>query len=45
VGVPAHLSEVSWMVLIKQDSVVMLPTGISTTSRMLPVLPDTAVSS
>ena len=31
------------MVLVEQDSVVVLATGISATSWMLPVLPDTTV--
>ena len=34
----ANLSEVSGMVLVKVDPVVMLTTSVSTTSRMLPVL-------
>ena len=33
------------MVLVHHNSVVMLSTGISTSSRMLPVLSDTSVSS
>ena len=35
-----NLSEVSRMVLVKVDPVVMLPTSVSATSRVLPVLSD-----
>ena len=38
----ADLSEVSRMVLVKVDPVVMLTTSVSTTSRVLPVLPNPA---
>ena len=34
----AYLSEVTGMVLVKVDPVVMLTTSVSATSRMLPVL-------
>ena len=34
----SHLSKVTRMVLVKVDPVVMLPTSVSTSSRMLPVL-------
>ena len=40
-----HLSEVTRMVLVHHDSVVMLTTSISASSWMLPVLADTAMSS
>merc|ERR1719350_1910581 len=40
----SNLSEVSGMVLVKVDPVVMLTTSVSTTSGMLPVLPDPSVS-
>merc|ERR1712024_417333 len=40
----SNLSEVSGMVLVKVDPVVMLTTGVSTTSGMLPVLPNPSVS-
>ena len=40
----AHLSEVSGMVLVKVDSVVMLTTGVTAASGMLPVLPDPAMT-
>ena len=35
-----NLSKVSRMVLVKVDPVVMLPTSVSATSRVLPVLSD-----
>ena len=35
---PAHLSKVTGMVLVEVDAVVVLSTGVSATSRMLPVL-------
>ena len=38
----ADLSKVSGMVLVKVDPVVMLATSVSTTSRVLPVLPNPA---
>ena len=41
----AHLSKVPRMVLVHHDSVVVLATSISTTSRMLPVLANTAMTS
>ena len=40
----AHLSEVSGMVLVEVDPVVMLTTSVSTTSRMLPVLSNTSMT-
>lgn len=40
-----NLSEVSRMVLVEVDSVVMLSSSVSTTSGMLPVLSYTSVSS
>merc|ERR1719222_175532 len=40
----ANLSEVSGMVLVEVDPVVVLTTSVSTTSRMLPVLADPAVT-
>ena len=39
-GWVGNLSEVSRMVLVKVDPVVMLPTSVSATSRVLPVLSD-----
>ena len=36
----SNLSEVSGMILVKVDSVVMLATSVSTTSGVLPVLSD-----
>merc|ERR1719382_1830077 len=39
-----NLSEVSRMVLVKVDPVVMLPTSVSATSRVLPVLSDPAMT-
>ena len=40
----SNLSEVSGMVLVKVDSVVMLTTGVTAASGMLPVLPDPAMT-
>ena len=40
----ANLSEVSEMVLVKIDSAVVLATRVATTSRVLSVLADTAVT-
>lgn len=41
----ADLAEVPRMVLVKEDAVVVHTSGVSPTSRMLPVLTDTAVTS
>jgi len=41
----SHLSKVSRMVFVHVDSVVVLSSSITTTSRMLPVLSNTSVSS
>jgi len=38
------LSEVTWMVLVDVRSVMMLTTGKTTTTGMLPVLADTTVT-
>ena len=38
-----HLSEVTRMVLIHHDSVVVLATGVTASTRMLPVLADTTM--
>ena len=40
----ANLSKVSRMVFVKVDSVVVLSSSVSTTSRMLPVLANPSVS-
>ena len=40
----SNLSKVTRMVLVEIDPVMMLTTGVSTTSGMLPVLPDPSVS-
>jgi hypothetical protein len=40
----ADLSEVTRVVLVEVDAVVVLSTGITTTTGMLTVLADTAVS-
>jgi hypothetical protein len=40
-----HLSKVPRMVFVHHNSVVVLATSISTTSRMLPVLANTAMTS
>lgn len=40
----SNLSEVSRMVLVTVDTVVMLTSGVTATSRMLPVLSNTSVS-
>jgi len=44
--VMAHtdLTEVTWMVFIPVNSVVVLASSVSTTTRMLPVLTDTAMT-
>ncbi len=39
-----YLTEVTRMVLIHQDSVVMLTTGITTTTRVSTMLADTTVT-
>ena len=39
-----HLAKVSWVILVKEYSVMMLSSSISATSRMLSVLADTTVS-
>jgi hypothetical protein len=38
------LTEVTRVILVEVDSVVVLPSGVTATSRMLAVLPDAAVS-
>lgn len=40
----AHLTKVTRVELIHQDSVVVLTTSVTTTSRMAPVLTDTTVT-
>ena len=40
----ADLSEVTWMVLVDVGAVVVLATGHTTTTGMLPVLADTTVT-
>jgi hypothetical protein len=40
----SYLSEVAGMVLVEVDPVVMLSTGVSSSSGMLAVLPDAAVT-
>merc|ERR1719220_534910 len=40
----SHLSEVTRMVFVKVNPVVMLTTSVSATSRVLPVLSDPAVT-
>jgi hypothetical protein len=40
----ADLSEVTWMVLVEIDSVMMHATSVSATSRMLPVLADSTMT-
>ena len=35
-----HLAEVAWMVLVEVDPVVVLATGVTAASGVLPVLPD-----
>ena len=40
----SNLSEVSRMIFVKVDSVVMLATGVSMTSRVLPVLANSSVT-
>ena len=40
----SNLSEVSRVVLVTVDAVVMLTSGVTATSRMLPVLSNTSVS-
>jgi len=39
----ADLAEVARMVLVEEDAVVVHATGVTATSRVLPVLADTAV--
>merc|ERR1712111_85928 len=39
-----NLSEVTWMVLVPIDSVVMLASGITTTSWMFPVFTNTSMT-
>jgi len=39
----ADLAEVTRMVLVEEDAVVVHATGVTATSRVLPVLADTAV--
>ena len=43
-GDDPHLSEVARVVLVKHDTVVVLATSITATTRVLPVLADTAMS-
>jgi len=40
----SHLSEVTWMVLVHVGSVMMLTTGQTSTTGMLPVLSNTTVT-
>ena len=40
-----NLTEVTRMVFVEVDPVVMLTTGVTTTARMLPVFSDTTMSS
>merc|ERR1719373_66263 len=40
----SNLSEVSRMIFVKVDSVMVLDTGVSTTSGMLPVLPNSSMT-
>lgn len=40
----AHLSEVTRVELVEEDTVVVLATGVTATAGMLPVLPDTPVA-
>lgn len=40
----AYLSEVSRVELVKKDTVVVLTTGVTAPTGMLPVLPDTAMA-
>ena len=39
-----NLSEVTWMVLVEEDTVVMHTSRVTATSWMLAVLPDTSVT-
>ncbi len=39
-----NLSEVTWMVLVEVNSVMVLTTGLTTTTRMLAVLSNTTVT-
>ena len=41
----AELAEVSWMILIEVDPMMMLTTGVTTSTRVLSVLPHTAMAS
>lgn len=43
-GTSTHLSEVTRMVLIHQNAVMVLTTGITTTTRMGTMLSDTTVT-
>merc|ERR1712117_414271 len=40
----ANLSEVTWVVLVEVDPVVVLPAGVAAAARVLAVLPDAAVA-
>lgn len=40
----SYLTEVTWVVFVEVDTVVMLATSVTTTSRMLPVLSDTTMA-
>ena len=40
----SNLSKVTRMVLVKVDTMVMLTTSVTTTSRMLPVLSNTSMT-
>ncbi|WP_256130213.1 hypothetical protein, partial [Enterobacter hormaechei] len=40
----AHLTEITWMVFVEVDSVMMHSTGITATSRMLSVFTDAPVA-
>lgn len=39
-----HLSEVTRVELVEEDAVVVLATGVTASTGMLPVLPDTSVT-
>ena len=43
-GPHTHLSEVTWMEFVHQDSVMMKTTCVSSTTCVLPVLADTSVA-
>lgn len=39
----AHLTKITWMIFVEVDSVMVHPSSITSTSRMLPVLADAPV--